>query len=88
MKYKQTISLLLVAVMALVLLSGCGNSQVPAQNTSTIPSTDSISTTEPVPDYNHLVDVFSEEARAAVLADGTLELAAQMPDAAWNSLPK
>ena len=88
MKYKQTISLLLVAVMALVLLSGCGNSQVPAQNTSTIPSMDSISTTAPVPDYNRFVDVSSEEARTAVLADGTLELAAKMPDAAWNSLPK
>ena len=96
MKYKSIISFLLVAVMALGLLSGCGNRQVPAQNTSTIPSTDSISTTEPVSesttepvsDYNRLVDVSSEEARTAVLADGTLELAAQMPDAAWTRLPK
>lgn len=88
MKYKQAISLLLVAVMALELLSGCGNSHVPAQNTSAMPATDAISTTEPVPDYNRLVDVSSEEARTAVLADGTLELAAQLPDADWNSLPK
>ena len=88
MKFKSILSLLLVSVMALGLLSGCGKGQAPAQDTSAIPSMDSISTTEPAPDYNRLVDVSGEEARAAVLADGTLELAAQMPDAAWNSLPK
>ncbi len=43
---------------------------------------------EEVQDYNRLVEVSSADARTAVLADGTLELAAQMPDAAWNSLPK
>ncbi len=92
MEYKRTISLLLFAVMALGMLSGCGNSQTekiePAQSTSTISSTDSTSTTEPAPDYNRLVNVSGEEARTAVLAEGTLELAAQLPDASWNSLPK
>ena len=82
MKYKSILSLLLIAVMGLGLLSGCGKGQAPAQDTSAIPST------EPIPDYNRLVDVSGEEARTAVLADGTLELAAQLPNAAWNSLPK
>ena len=33
------------------------------------------------------IAVISPEARTAQLADGTLELAAGMPDASWNSLP-
>ena len=41
-----------------------------------------------VQDYQRLVEVSSADARTAVLAGDTLELAAQLPDAAWNSLPK
>ena len=94
MKCRRLLSSLLAFAMVSGLLSGCGNNQAeqtdPAQNTSTIPATESTptSTEEPAPDYNRFVDVTSEEARTAVLADGILDLAAQLPDAAWNSLPK
>ena len=78
-KFRKHVSLLLCAALLLCLFSGCGASQAPAETETP---------TEPAPDYNRLVEVTSEEARTAVLADGTLELAAQLPDAAWNSLPK
>lgn len=79
---KRLLCMLLSVVMVLGLLSGCGNADPELE--STLPSL----STEPAPDYNRLVDVSGEEARTAVLADGTWELAAQLPDAAWNSLPK
>lgn len=85
-KIKTLISLLLATAMALCLFSGCGSGQ--KEPISTTPPIETGTPTEPAPDYNRLVDVSSEEARTAVLADGTLELAAQLPDASWNSLPK
>jgi len=41
----------------------------------------------PEPDYNRLVAADSADARTAVLAEDTLLLAAQLPDAQWNQLP-
>ena len=84
MKRMKKISALLAAAMVLCLFSGCGSEQKepaspPAENGTTV---------KPAPDYNRLVDASGEEARTAVLAESTLELAAQLPDAAWNSLPK
>lgn len=85
---KQLLCLLLSVVMVLGMLSGCSHTEPEQEGTSLSQSMETASATEPVPDYKRLVDVSSEEARTAVLADGTLELAAQLPDAAWNSLPK
>lgn len=87
---KQRSGILLVIVMILGMLSGCGNAEPEAQSTSPVqsPVTEPTPAAEPEADYNRMVDVSGKEARTAVLADGTLELAGQLPDAAWNSLPK
>lgn len=70
------------------ILSGYGVTKPKAQSTSSAQSTKLVSTTDPAPDYNRVVDVSGKEARTAVLAEGTLEMAVQLPNAAWNSLPK
>lgn len=85
-RMKTVIMMLLSVAMVLCLFSGCGSEQKEPVFTTAPVETEA--TTEPAPDYNRLVDVSGEETRTAVLADGTLELAAQLPDAAWNSLPK
>lgn len=87
MKRMKTVIIILLSIaMVLCLFSGCGSEQ--KEPVSTTAPVETEATTEPAPDYNRLVDVSGEEARTAVLAKDTLELAAQLPDAAWNSLPK
>lgn len=85
---KQMLFLLLPAVMIMGILSGCGAVKSEEQSTSSTQPMESVSATEPEPDYNRVVDVSGKEARTAVLADGALEMAMQLPDAAWNNLPK
>lgn len=76
MRYlKQMLCLLLSIVMVLGMLAGCSNAESEQESTPPTQSTEPTSTTEPAPDYNRLVDVSGEEARTAVLADDTLELA-------------
>lgn len=85
---KQIISLLLSVMLMIGLLSGCGTTKPEEQSTSSTQLTEPVSTTEPAPDYNRMVDVSGKEARTAILSEDTLEMAVQLPDAAWNSLPK
>ena len=80
----KKISALLAAIMVLCLFSGCGSEQKKPASTPV----ENEAITKPAPDYNRLVDASGEEARTAVLAERTLELAAQLPEAAWNNLPK
>lgn len=77
--------LLLSAVLVLSLCAGCGSQpqQPAAEPEPVMPEP-----TEPPPDYNRLVHVSDPDARNAVLGDRTLELAAQLPEASWNSLPQ
>jgi len=71
---KKTLCILLILVMISGIFSGCAKTETAPEKT-------------PEPDYKRLVDATGAEARSAVLADGALELAAQLPSAAWNSLP-
>ena len=76
MKQRTVFSLLLSTILALILFSSCSSQPEPPEEP------------EPEPDYNRLVDVSHPDARNAILSDDTLELAAQLPEASWNSLPR
>jgi len=85
MNQRTAICLLLCALLVLQLFSGCGSRSEPpaAEPEPILPET-----AEPEPDYNRLVHVSDPDARNAILGDRTLELAAQLPEARWNSLPQ
>jgi len=78
---KRSLCLFMCVVMMFGLLLGCSNPEIDS-------SPETTPTTGFTIDCNRLVDVSGKEARTAVLTDGTLELASQLPEAAWNNLPK
>lgn len=81
----------LFPVIVLVLCMFCSCCSVPDVPSAAPTVTESTTTPEtavlPEPDYNRLVAPDSADARTAVLAEDTLTLAAQLPDAQWNQLP-
>lgn len=85
---KKIIYPLLSVTMIIGILSDYDITKLKAQSTSSTQPMELVSATKTAPDYNRVVDVSSKEARMAVLAEDTLEMAVQLPNAAWNSLPR
>lgn len=85
---KKIIYPLLSVTMIMGILSDYDITKLKAQSTSSTQPMELVSATKTEPDYNRVVDVSSKEARMAVLAEDTLEMAVQLPNATWNSLPK